>query len=307
MTSVVQFRLVDAFASGPFTGNPAGVVLDADGLEPAQMQQIAREINASETAFIFGTNDLHRTPRIRWFTPGVEVGFCGHATLAAAHALHEAAGLHWTPARPGADFTFESSAGLLKLSLERLDGADFLLWWMQMPDPGLRPDNTNPMHTCELLGLTIDDLDPGAPPMRTRDDDVILIIKSWQRLYETRPRMDELARWSERHRIRGFCLSTLNTLDDSTNVASRFFAPAAGVPEDPVTGSVHGPLCAMLVAQQLVPMKGNRTALTCVQSQAGGRSGLIRALVESTPAGYRVSIAGRCFTTLRGELTAPAK
>ena len=66
MADTVQFRLVDAFAESPFTCNPAGVVLDADGLDEKQMQAIAREVNASETAFLTGTNDLHRPPRLRW-------------------------------------------------------------------------------------------------------------------------------------------------------------------------------------------------------------------------------------------------
>ncbi len=81
------FHLVDAFAQQPYRGNPAGVVFDADALTDEQMRQIAAEIHASETAFLSRMRDLHRPMRLRWFTPATEVGFCGHATLAAAHAL----------------------------------------------------------------------------------------------------------------------------------------------------------------------------------------------------------------------------
>jgi PhzF family phenazine biosynthesis protein len=306
MADTVQFRLVDAFAETPFTGNSAGVVLDADQLNDKQMQTIAREINASETAFLGRANDLHRPATLRWFTPTTEVSFCGHATLATAHAWSEVVGLKWLLAKPDAKLEFETAAGLLALHAEMpSSNAEGPLWWLRMPDPALRADNTNPKRTCELLGLTLDDLEPGVPIMRTRDEDLILLIQSWQRLNEMRPNFSELARWSERHRIRGYCVATLNTLSKATTVHSRFFAPAVGVAEDPVTGSVHGPLATLLVINELVPHARGRSALNCMQGQPGGRAGLVRALVESTPQGYRVSIAARCHTTLTGELRRP--
>ena len=110
MADTVQFRLVDAFAETPFTGNPAGVVLDADRLNDKQMQVVAREINASETAFLRRANDLHRPAILRWFTPTTEVSFCAHATLAAAHAWSEVIGLKWLLGWPDAKLEFETAA-----------------------------------------------------------------------------------------------------------------------------------------------------------------------------------------------------
>lgn len=306
MAETVQFRLVDAFAEHAYTGNPAGVVLDADGLDETQMQAIAREVNASETAFISGANDLHRPPRLRWFTPTSEVEFCGHATLAAAHAWSELVGFRALLSKPDAKIEFETKAGMLRLTPEIVSAdEDRLIWWLAMPYPSLRPDNTNPMKMTRLLGLTMDDLEPAAPIMRTRDNDVILLIRSWRTLNEMRPNFQELAALSERHKIRGFCVATRDTLDDFVHVVSRFFAPAVGVPEDPVTGSVHGPLAVLLTVNELVPMARKRAALNCLQGQPGGRTGLVRALVESTTAGYRVSIGGMNHTTVRGELRVP--
>jgi PhzF family phenazine biosynthesis protein len=158
---------------------------------------------------------------------------------------------------------------------------------------------------CELLGLHEDDLDAALPPMRTRDDDVIYAVKSWQTLMEMQPRFDELATWCRRHDIRGVCVATTATLADAIDVHSRFFAPAFGVNEDPVTGSVHGPLAAYLVMHGRVRSVDGVSALFCAQSRAGDRSGLVRALVEATPQGYRVRIGGQCFTTLTGELRIP--
>ncbi len=101
-------------------------------------------------------------------------------------------------------------------------------------------------------------------------------------------------------------MSTLDTLSASVNVQSRFFAPAAGVPEDPVTGSVHGPLCALLAHHALVPVHDGRAALHCLQGVPGGRVGVVRAVVEQADGAARVAIAGRCHTIIRGEIRLPA-
>lgn len=306
MENVLPFRLVDVFAEQPYRGNPAGVVFEADALSDAQMQTIAREINASETAFISRANDLHRPTRLRWFTSQTEVDFCGHATLAAAHALHDAGGPEPVQALPDAGIVLDTAAGGLRLLPERLPEPQSLpIWWLRMPDPGLRPDNTNPVRTCELLGLSASDLEATFPRMRTGDNDVIYVIGSWQTLMDMRPRFDELARWSRRNNIRGICVATTATLSDAIDVHSRFFAPAVGVNEDPVTGSVHGPLAVLLVVNGLVGSAGGRSALFCAQGRPGDRSGLVRALVESTRQGHRVSIGGVCFTTLTGTVRVP--
>jgi len=308
VTRKVQFRLVDAFAEKPLTGNPAGVVLDADGLTTEEMQAIAREVNASETAFILGGNDLHTPPRLRWFTPAAEVRFCGHATLAAAHAWAETLGPGALLGRPEWRARFQTAAGELTIVPEIVSEENSnVVWWLEMPDPGLRPDNTNPMKLTTLLGLSPDDVDAGVPLMRTRDEDVILLVKTWRALVEAQPDFHRLARFSERQRIRGVCVATLETLSDFVHVVSRFFAPSCGVDEDPVTGSVHGPLAVLLTVNDLVPSVRGRAAINCLQGQPAGRTGIVRALVTRAAEGYQVSIGGSCHTTIRGELLLPAK
>src|SRR6266404_6667615 len=88
-TAPLEFRLVDAFALSPYSGNVAGVILTADGLTDRQMQLIAAEFNASETTFILPATRPDAAVRFRWFSPGCEVNFCGHATLGGVHALLE--------------------------------------------------------------------------------------------------------------------------------------------------------------------------------------------------------------------------
>ncbi len=308
MAESLPFQLVDVFGEQPYRGNPAGVVFEADALTDEQMQSIAREVNASETIFISRANDLHRATRVRWFTPAAEVEFCGHATLAAAHALYEAGYLEDWFVQPDATLVFDSAAGELRLKPEWLSKAqEQLIWWLQMPQPSLTPDNTNPIHTCELLGITVDDLEADFPAMRTQDGDLIYIVREWQTLMEMQPRFDELAAWCRRQSIRGICVATTATLSDVVNVHSRFFAPAVGVNEDPVTGSVHGPLAVLLTVHGVVGSAAGRTGLMCAQGCPGGRCGLVRALVETTPAGHRVSIGGLCFTSVTGEIRIPAE
>lgn len=308
MDNAVVFRLVDAFAESAFSGNPAGVVLDADALDERQMQLIAREVNAAETAFLVGGNDRHCPPRLRWFTPTKEVGFCGHATLGMSHAWSEALGPDRVQRLPGGAFEFETSAGVLRVSPEALaNRPENPVWWLRMPDPGLRPDNTNPMKTCELLGLTMEDLQPGVGFTRTRDDDVIVMIKSWTRLQEMRPNAKALADWSERHRVRGWFVTTRESLNQSVDAVSRFFAPAFGIDEDPVTGSAHGALAAFLVASKFVHLVEGRAALTCIQGIPGGRAGYIRALIEVVGSETRIQVGGCCHTTIQGEMRVPER
>lgn len=308
MPGTLRFSLVDAFAEQPYRGNPAGVVFDADGLTPEQMQHIAREIHASETAFLSDMHSAGRPIRLRWFTPSREVDFCGHATLAAAHAVHESGQFPDLHERPGAVLTFATNAGELRLHAELLpEPYDLPVWWLAMPAPTLTPDNTNPLRTCELLGLHAGDLDDGLPPMRTRDHDLILGVRDWQTLMEMTPRFHELAEWSERTGIRGYCIATTSTISAFVQVHSRFFAPAVGIDEDPVTGSVSGPLAAYLVQHGRVPLVDGKAAIFCAQGRPGDRSGLVRALVEEGPDGPRVQIAGQCFTTLTGEVRPPPK
>jgi PhzF family phenazine biosynthesis protein len=302
MPDSLPFFLVDAFAEQAFRGNPAGVVLDADKLTAGQMQHIAREVNASETSFVSRTRDLHRPPHIRWFAPASEVSFCGHATLAAAHALYERGDLGTSGSRT---LELASAAGLLQLVREVLPEPEQMLWWLDLPQPVLRTDPTNLVRLAELLGTTPQEFDPALPTMRTGDADLICFVRSWPQLMELRPNFQELAAWCERQRLRGICVATTNTLSPTVNVHSRFFAPAVGVAEDPVTGSVHGPLAVYLVVNNLVPVATGRSGLFCAQGRPGDRSGLVRALVEATPDGYRARIGGLCHVTVRGEMRVP--
>jgi PhzF family phenazine biosynthesis protein len=109
----------------------------------------------------------------------------------------------------------------------------------------------------------------------------------------------------DRDGVRGLCLATVKTLTPSITVQSRFFAPTAGINEDPVTGSVHGPLAAYVVKHGLVPLHDGLAGLMCTQAKPGGRGGLVNALVQPQDNDvYAVRIGGRAVTAMRGTLIA---
>ncbi|MGH7584143.1 MAG: PhzF family phenazine biosynthesis protein [Gemmatimonadales bacterium] len=259
-------HLIDAFADGPFTGNPAGVMLLDTPRPDHWMQQVAMEMNQAETAFL--------SPRaggfsLRWFTPVAEVDLCGHATLASAHFLWE--GGHAAPERP---LRFDTRSGAL--SARR--GADGSIT-VDFPAIVSRPVDP-PTQLIDALGAT--------PVAVLRGDfDLVCVMADAATVRNLAPDPVAIGRWD----VRGV-LVTARGDAERIDFISRCFFPALGVPEDPVTGSAH---CA------LAPYW--RTVLgsdTLVGYQASRRGGTVRCQVI----GDRVELTGRAVTTLRGALEA---
>lgn len=255
---------VDAFASAPYTGNPAGVcVMDAPRAE-LWMRAVAREMNISETAFLHPEGDGWR---LRWFTPTMEVDLCGHATLASAHVLWEE---EFLPARATAHF--HTRSGLLTA---RRAGE-----WIELDFPAEPPARVDAPDGL-LAALSLDPVWVG----RNRFD-YLVELPSPEAVRELRPNIPALAQLA----ARGVIVTAAS--QHRHDFVSRFFAPAAGVDEDPVTGSAH---CALgpYWAERL-----GRNQLTGFQVSA--RGGEVRVTVE----GDRVRLGGRAVTVLRGELLA---
>ena len=305
MNRSFEYAVVDAFTEEPYAGNPAGVVLDATGLADGQMAAIAREFNLSETAFVLPADVPDAAVRLRWFTPGAEVQMCGHATLAAVHAMTEAGRFAALKDSPEAILPVQTAGGVLSVRMEPIPGGgDHWLIWLDLPRPVLRKRSLNLDKVARLLGMTVDGLDESLPVMQTQDGDVLVFVQDHQTLHSIAPNFVELGAYQVRQRIRGFCMATVNTLAQSIQVQSRFFCPSVGVNEDPVTGSVHGPLATYLVINELVPMRNQLAAVSCVQSAASGRAGLVQVMVTQKPGeGFDACIAGQCVTTMQGRLT----
>jgi len=259
----LQIVQVDAFANRPFGGNPAAVCILAEPRDERWMQDVAREMNVAETAFLHPENEGYR---LRWFTPTVEVALCGHATLASAHVLWEDAHL---PA--GRQARFHTQSGLL--TADRRDD------WIELDFPA-----TPPVAAPTPPGLAAA-LRVAARWVGRSKFDYLVEVDSEDAVRGLKPDLFAL----ERIEARGIIVTSRATTA-GYDFVSRFFAPRSGVPEDPATGSAH---CA------LAPFWGERLGRTAMTAyQASARGGVIRVRL----AGDRVVLGGQAVTVLRGEL-----
>jgi PhzF family phenazine biosynthesis protein len=254
---------VDAFSAKPFGGNPAAVCVLAHAADKKWMQHVAREMNLSETAFLFRAGDGWN---LRWFTPLVEVDLCGHATLASAHVLWEEGHLP-----PDAQARFDTRSG--RLTAERRGE------WIEMDFPS---QATTPAAAPDTL---LEALGTAAKYVGKNRTDYLVEIENEALLRALSPDFTRLRRLP----MRGVCV-TAKATSAGFDFVSRFFAPASGVDEDPVTGSAH---CALAPYWSATLGKTSLLAF-----QASARGGVVAARV----AGDRVILGGQAVTVLRGEL-----
>lgn len=255
---------VDAFTARPFTGNPAAVCILPAAADPRWMQDVAREMNLAETAFLHKRDDGYG---LRWFSPGAEIALCGHATLASAHVLWEERHL-----AAGAQARFHTMSGLLTADTKGdLIELDFpaVRAQAEAPPPGL----------LDGLGIT-------QPVFVGKNKfDYLVEVAEEATVRGLKPDFTALRRLP----VRGVIV-TARSQTPEFDFVSRFFAPAVGVDEDPVTGSAHCCLTPYWAA------KLQKRAMTGYQ--ASPRGGIVRVRED----GERVRLAGHAVTVLRGEL-----
>jgi PhzF family phenazine biosynthesis protein len=255
---------VDAFTNERFGGNPAAVCILDEPAEEGWMQSVAAEMNLAETAFLVRENDGFR---LRWFTPTIEVELCGHATLASAHVLWEA-GYLWAEE----EARFYTLSGMLTARLKE--------GWIELNFPAV-PEESAEAEPELLAALGI-----AQPRYVGRNKfDYLVEVGSAAEVRALKPDFKRLAQVGGR--------GVMVTARDDSGVydfVSRFFAPASGIDEDPVTGSAHcglGPYWAK---------KLDKTQMTAYQ--ASPRGGLVQVEVV----GDRVLLRGQAVTVLRGML-----
>lgn len=306
---ILDYRIVDAFASRPFQGNPAAVVLEADALTDSQMQQVASEFNLSETVYVLRPAGPHTgtTVRLRWFTPQCEVSFCGHASLAAIHAYCERQAEGDSPAvsqRPvqAREIGVQCAAGYLTVMIGSTPD-DARCYWLSMPRPDVRPIDFSADPLLDALGLPRD-MKCQVSPHQTRDQDVITLLTDGEQVRTLSPDMIKLERLSRQREIRGICVASTDTGDERVACISRFFAPAAGIAEDPVTGSVHGPLAALLIHGSHVPAnRPGQWSFVCRQLPRNGRVGDVHIRAQRRDANLAVEVGGSCVTVMAGRIS----
>jgi PhzF family phenazine biosynthesis protein len=259
----VKIYQVDAFTNKPFSGNPAAVCILEEPRDESWMQDVAREMNLSETAFLHKQDDGYR---LRWFTPVTEVDLCGHATLASAHILFET-GLLGSQEQA----QFHTMSGLLKATLK---GEEIELDFPAVPYEPM----SEPSGLSEALGV--------APKYLGKSKFFYLVeVGSERTVRDLKPDIEKIKSLSAPAII---VTSVADTED--YDFVSRCFAPNVGIDEDPVTGSAHcflGPFWSKRFGKDEM-----------VAYQASERGGMLRIRVE----GDRVFIGGRAVTVLRGVL-----
>jgi PhzF family phenazine biosynthesis protein len=232
-----RIKIVDSFTKKPFAGNPAGVVLDANGLDDAQMQLIARDLNLSETAFILPATEPDANLRIRWFTPAGEVSLCGHATIASFHALAEE-GMEGMRTNGQHYFRLQTKSGVLSVRVEK-NFYDTTIEF-ELPTPKFKIKKPLPSKILRALGIALKDVKKDLPIVA--DSYLYIPVNRLAVIGKLIPDFKALSSELTRMRVEGVCVFSLETRDKNNSVHSRFFAPNYGINEDPVTGSSNGPL-----------------------------------------------------------------
>ncbi len=258
---------VDAFTDQLYSGNPAAIVVLDNMPDAKQMQAIAEENNLSETAFLAPEKDGFH---IRWFTPSTEVDLCGHATLAAAHVLFNEL------KRPGDTVIFYSKSGPLPIVRNSHS------FTMDFPTDSL----SGPIKPCPaLLSALMDNQNQAVTPAQLFKgrNDLLVVLDNEQAVRTIAPDVRALLSVDARCVI-------LTAEGESCDLVSRVFAPRAGIPEDPVTGSAHTTLTAYWSP------KLNKARLTA--KQLSKRTGVVECELKND----RVFLTGQAITYMRGEI-----
>lgn len=269
----IRLYQVDAFTRERFTGNPAGVVLDADGLSETEMLAIARELNNADTAFVLRPDGEDHDLRVRFFTPRTEAGFVGHATVAAHYVLGNA---------PGRRYRQRQKSGLVEIEVRGTDAARRIAVRQSPPPIGRELNERERLAVLDALALSTSDLDPRCPPRicgagSTR---LLLGVKGGEQLRHLRPDAARLTTLSAQLGAAGYFVFTLTPQHAEALTESRMFCPALGIPEDPVSGNAHGLLAAYLLEHRLVARTVGRSGFCGIQGHSLKRPGRVEVELE---------------------------
>jgi PhzF family phenazine biosynthesis protein len=273
-TRKVQVHQVDAFTRERFTGNPAGVVLNADGLSEAQMLAIARELNNADTAFILAPENNDHDLRARFFTPRTEVGFVGHATVAAHYVLSRR---HGAPRH----LRQKSKAGVVHIEVRGLEEDRSIAIRQTTPPLGRTLNDRERLAVLDALALATDDLDPRCPLRIVGSSSTRLLIgvRTEEALKHLKPDVARLTTLSAQVGAAGYFVFTVKAPGDHLT-ESRMFCPALGIAEDPVSGNAHGLLGVYLAHHGFLPRNEPKVSFTGVQGHHLHRPGRVNVELE---------------------------
>jgi trans-2,3-dihydro-3-hydroxyanthranilate isomerase len=301
----VKFFQADVFTAEPFGGNPVAVVPDADGLSDDQLQQIAREMNLSETVFVFPPTDPAAVVRLRIFTPSQEIPFAGHPVLGTFFILAELGLI--TVKEPVTRVMQECNIGLFAVELYTLKGKVERIVMTQPKPEFLGPvEETDDLYKVAVaLGLSklviadtqwpIEVVSTGLPVM-------IVPVRTLTAVRSIRPDASAIMDVCRRFGANGIMVFTTVTVEPTATVHTRMFAPSIGILEDPATGSASGALGAYLVQNGVIEV----TPMTEIISEQGyemDRPSRILVQVESDDDIIQsVRVGGECVMVISGTL-----
>jgi PhzF family phenazine biosynthesis protein len=298
MTSQVTVFQVDAFTRDLFAGNPAGVVLGAEGLDTATLQTLARELNHADTAFVLPAEGNDHDLRLRFFTPENETGFVGHATVAAHVALLAAGRGRLGTVRQ------KSSTGLYEVEVRNDAGPTVSVAYTApqlLPPLGERERSL----LLDAMGLSSVALDARCPLSIARRTNTRLMIglREPEALAALSPDREALKRLSA-HLGADSYFAFVRDAHGPATTASRLFCPHHSRPEDPVSGNAHGMLGAYLVSHGLLPVRAGRASFSGRQGESLGRPGEVGVEVEGE-SGHprRVRITGTARIVYQASVT----
>jgi len=275
MTRKLQIHQIDAFTRTPFTGNPAGVVLNADSLSDAEMLAIARELNNADTAFILARDGDDHDMRARFFTPRMEAGFVGHATVAAHFVLSRRRGA-------AQRLRQKSKAGIVNIEVRGDSEERQIAIRQKRPPMGRELNGREHLAVLDALALATDDLDPRCPMRIVGASSTRLIVgvRSQEHLKHLKPDSARLTTLSAQLGAAGYFVFTPGSASDEFLTESRMFCPALGIPEDPVSGNAHGLLGVYLAEHGLIELDRPRVSFSGIQGHFLHRPGRVDVELE---------------------------
>ena len=287
----IPFKQVDVFTNVRFKGNPVAVILKANDLTGAQMQQIANWTNLSETTFVLPASDPGADYQVRIFTPHAELPFAGHPTIGTAHALMEAGLIQ---ARDGI-LVQQCIAGLVRLQVvQEATGAQWISF--DLPEPRISPLAVSQVDALEsLLGASLkQDVPPQLVDVGPRW--VVAQLETAEAVLALAPDLQRMKIQDASNRYTGVVVFGQHERGQPASIEVRAFAPAHGINEDPVCSSGNGCVAAFIRHSGQAACFGSTFLAT--QGAAVGRAGVLRLTISE----QRIQVGGNAVTCVDGQL-----
>ena len=296
----IPFLILDVFATGKYTGNQLAVCLDAGNLTDVQMQQIAREINFSETTFVMNSEAVNGGYNTRIFTPTTELPFAGHPTLGTAFAIQQEI------IKDAIDrVNLNYQVGQIPVDLNYLNGEPDILW-MHQQQPKFY-DAVDVEMLAAVIGVSPTDIDARYPiePVTTGLPFIVVPLKTLAAVSQAKLNLDLYNRIVANLPAQAILVFCPETIDPKRQLHVRVFTECFGIPEDPATGSANGCLAAYLAKYQY--FGSPNLDITVEQGVEMGRASLLYLRANYTPVGGASPLENNCPVSIGGRVIKVAK